>query len=192
VNNYEYIIASLPDLKPETREGIDAGAVIEEVRRDLSERDARELDFLLSAWDGTELDAGFYRKAAGSRCRFIREYFSFDLALRNAKVRWLNSALGRAADTDTVQLSEDDIPVETDGIDAILSGASLLDRELGLDRLVWDRVDELTALDIFDADLVLAFAVKLKIVDRWMQLDADRGRELLQRLVTEIKETKTI
>lgn len=192
MNNYEYILASLPDLQPDTREGIDAAALIEEIRRDLSGRDARELDVLLSCWDGTQLDADFYRRAAGSRCGFIREFFGFDLALRNAKVGALNKALGRPEGTDAVKMSDDDSSVEIDGLDAVLYGSNLLDRELGLDRLVWQKVDELTALDIFNLDLVLAFVVKLKIVDRWMQLDAERGRELLQKLVTEIKETKTI
>ena len=58
------------------------------------------MDFLLRGLTGQDLDADFYAEALESKDRFIREYFRFDLNLRNAKVAYINKALGRPADMD--------------------------------------------------------------------------------------------
>ena len=47
-------------------------------------------------------------------------------------------------------------------------------------------------LDYFDLDVVLAFVVKLKMVERWLRLDEATGRELFRKLVKEIKENTKI
>lgn len=191
MNNYEYIIASLPDITPDTRTGLDADEVLSEIRRDLSEKDRETLDFLLSSYEESNIDRELYLKASASANRFIRGYFAFDLDLRNAKVRYLNEELGRPRGTDELML--DDSGFENDeasaGFAQLSQGGDLLERELGLDRLVWRKVDELNSLDIFDLDLVLGFVVKLKIVERWMKLDPETGRRLFRQLIEEIKET---
>ena len=64
------------------------------------------LDLLLEGYDPDKLDAEFYRRALAHGNRFIREWFRFDLDLRNATVAFLNDSLGRPEGQDLVLLTE--------------------------------------------------------------------------------------
>ena len=206
MSSFEYIIASLPSLTQDYRyaEGKDFNAVIEEVRHSLSHADNRQLDVLLQGFDESQLGTGFYAAALENKSAFLREYFRFDLNLRNEKVRFLNQELGRPEGTDilTGQGEEDDDktdlegyrfhPGEFDERDAVqeaLSRKDLLERERALDDVVWDKISTLTLFDYFDLDAVLGYVAKLHILDRWLSLDEQTGREMFRRLVGEVKGT---
>lgn len=192
MNNYEYIIASLPVLQPDSREDVNADELIGEIRSHLSSKDSASVDFLLDGWNADALGEDFYRKALDSSVRFIREYFGYDLTLRNTKVRYLNGRLHRPTDQDTVDLGLEDDAEEVARIDEVLSQEDILAKERGLDNLLWQKIDDITVLDNFDIDEILGFIAKLKIVDRWLKLDEATGRELFAKLVREIKENYTI
>ena len=195
MNNYEYIIAGLPFLSQDWREAPDTEAILADIREQLSVSDAKTLDFLLSAYAPDMPDAAFYLEAQKSRNRFVREFFALDLGVRNAKVEYLNRSLGRPEGTDIVNPDpEEDLPEfdQKPEVDAILETDDILGRERALDNFYWKAVDALTVLDVFDLDLILAFVVKLKQVERWLKLDETTGRELFRKLVKEIKENTKI
>lgn len=195
MNNYEYIIAGLPLLSQDGRENPDTGALLDEIREQLSSSDRSALDFLLSSYEPATLNAEFYLKAEKSRNRFIREFFSLDLGVRNTKVEYLNRKLGRPEGTDILIPDPESDSVEfekKEEVNAILEGGDILARERGLDDFYWKSADELTVLDVFDLDVILAFVVKLKLVERWLRLDEATGRELFRKLVKEIKENRKI
>lgn len=195
MNNYEYIIAGLPFLSQDGREAPDTEAILADIREQLSEKDAKTLDFLLSAYAPDMPDAAFYLEAQKSRNRFIREFFALDLGVRNAKVEYLNRSLGRPEGTDVVNPDQEkDLPEfdQEPEVDAILETDDILGRERALDNFYWKSADALTVLDVFDLDLILAFVVKLKQVERWLKLDEATGRELFRKLVKEIKENTKI
>lgn len=195
MNNYEFIIASLPLLQRDAPEVPDAEEVLSEIREQLSGRDAATLDLLLRLYAPDGLDAGLYSKAAGSGNRFIREFFALDLGVRNAKVEFLNRSLGRPEGTDIVSTDPEGTEQEFEyraEVDAILAGSDILARERGIDDFYWKAVDAITVFDVFDLDVILAFVVKLKLAERWMKLDEQTGRELFRKLVKEIKENRTI
>ena len=194
MNNYEYIIAGLPFLQSEgsrttaAAAGLDADAVLEDIRGQLSAKDNALVDCLLDGWKEENLNADLYRSALKHRNAFIRGYFAFDLELRNAKVRYLNRELGRPEGTDIVSLArEDEEPEEEDrSLDAIFEAKDLLSREKQQDDAVWKKVDEMIIMNLFDIDVVLAFIVKLHIVNRWLKLDENTGREMFRILVDEV------
>ena len=192
MNNYEYIIASLPVLAREDSSQPAAAELLEEIRSQLSEKDCAVLDFMLEGYDPQKLDASFYEKAAKSHSHFIREFFAFDLGLRNDKVRWLNASLGRHPEQDCIVLGEEPevFPAEAEAM-AVLEGSDILGRERGLDDMMWKKAEEICLMDVFTLDVILGFVAKLKIVDRWLILDEETGRALFRRLLAEIKETKT-
>lgn len=193
MNNYEYIIASLPELQRDTDQ-CDIEALTAGIREQLSGKDNALVDKLLGGWDDERLDEEFYRDALSSGNRFIRGYFSFDLSVRNAKVAWLNKTLGRPEGMDMIIIPQQD----DEGFDraaelaSVLEGTDILAKERGLDDLMWDEADRLTQMDVFDIELILAFIVKLQIIGRWLKLDPRSGRELFRKLVEEIKNTRTI
>lgn len=188
MNNYEYIIAGLPVLQADYRGPLDAPVILDEIRSQLSLKDASDMDFLLDAWDDEKLCEDYYRRAGASRNGFIRGYLAYDLRLRNEKVSWLNGRLGRPEGQDIMPGAPEEDFEDAARAAEVLSRTDILGRERGLDELLWQRIDALTVMHVFDLDVILGFVAKLKIVDRWIALDETTGRELFRRLVKEIKE----
>ena len=191
MRNYEYIIACLPDLDQDPGKNADLSVsqVLHEIRERLEGSDQELLDLLLSAYEPQNLTPEFYRSAMSHRNRFIREFFTFDLNLRNAKVAYLNQALGRPEGQDVMDLDGGEF-MEASAVASVLAQPDLLAREKGLDDAAWEKIVQITELDVFDMDVILGFVARLKIVDRWLQLDPQKGRELFRKLVEEIRNTR--
>lgn len=196
MKNYEYIIAGLPvvdsgfkftDKTPDD--------FIAEIREQLDRKDNALVDFLLDGYCGDKLDADFYRKAIAHPNRFLREFFTFDLNLRNAKVRFLNKALSRSADKDVMVLLDSneeavELPFEEENAVAeALHKDDLLSREKALDDLVWAKISDITVFDTFNIDTVLAFIAKMQVTARWFRLDEQKGREMFRKLSDEVRGT---
>ena len=200
MKNYEYIIASLPDITTGWKFG-DKGPedYIEEIIDLCSDKDRMLIGFLLSGYHEENLNTDFYAKALVHADVFIREYFRFDLNIRNAKVKYLNKALGRPADKDVLSFGEDTDQRVLDAAEAefeeaadletILNSGDILSRERGIDDLMWEKISNLTTFNYFDIDAVLGFITKLNIVARWYKLDEQTGREMFKKLVDEVRGT---
>ena len=205
MSNFEYIISSLPYLTMDFKYAGQAGfnSVISDIKRDLDEKDQGLVEFLLKGFSDKDLDADFYAAALKHRNRFLREYFRFDLNLRNAKVRYLNAQLGREPDQDVMTGEDPEAEdVDIDGfrftggefeealkVDNILADKDLVSREKGLDDLLWDKIDGLSTFHYFDIEAVLAYIAKLHIVTRWLNLDEEVGRDVFRRLLKDVRGT---
>ena len=190
MDNYEYLIAGLPVLSSDwsAQPRLSVPELIEEIRSQSSDRDNALFDALLSGYQEESFTPEFYKSMLSHSNPFLREFFRFDLNVRNAKVRYLNDKLGRLPDKD-VFLEDDREFEEADEVKRILYGTDLLAREKGLDRLMWDKIGELNTFDYFNVSALLGYIAKLKIVERWLSLDEQTGRELFRELVEEIRGT---
>lgn len=193
MNNYYYIIAGLPVLSHEWKPGEQTPEIIrQEILEQCSEKDRAVIGLLESGFVDENLTADFYRTALAHKNRFIREYFRFDLNVKNAKVRYLNEALGRDPKKDVIVLDEEapqEVFEEAAKLDTILHGNDILERERGIDDLMWEKIEDMTTYDYFDIKAVLAFLAKLHIVERWYILDEKTGREMFRKLVDEVRGT---
>ena len=205
MSNFEYIISSLPYLTMDFKYAGQTGfnSVISDIKRDLDEKDQGLVELLLKGFSDKELNADFYAAALRQRNRFLREYFRFDLNLRNAKVRYLNAQLGREPDMDVMTGEDPEAEdVDIDGfrftggefeealkVDNILADKDLVSREKGLDDLLWDKIDGLSTFHYFDIEAVLAYIAKLHIVTRWLNLDEEVGRDVFRRLLKDVRGT---
>ena len=206
MSNYEYIISSLPYLTADYKyaEGLGFERVLDDIRDNLGEKDSEVLAFLLRGFQAQELGPDFYAAALQHSCKFIREYFRFDLNLRNAKVRFLNQELGRPAEQDVVtgQGTPEDEDLDIDlyrfhggefeeliQVENALALGDILSREKALDDIAWEKITALETFHYFDLTAVLAYVAKLHIVDRWLALDEEKGRELFRQLVNEVRGT---
>ena len=107
MNNYVYIIAGLPDFTPDWRQGEKSlDEYLDQVRELLSEKDNKVLDFIVKGFDKDQIGPELYKEALAHRLGFIREFFQFDLNVRNQKVRYLNQALGRDPEKDIMSLRD--------------------------------------------------------------------------------------
>lgn len=68
---------------------------------------------------------------------------------------------------------------------AALEHAVPLDRELALDRFRWTQAEQLAGYDPFALESILAYALKLKLVERWAALDAKVGRHVVDTLIAQ-------
>ena len=196
-----YIIAGLPDVTPDWRQGEKSlDEYLAQVRELLSAKDNEVLDLILKGFDKEQIGLEFYREVLSGKVGFLREFFKFDLDVRNQKVRYLNQALGRDPEKDILSLrdSEDeDTGVEPEEaefkesakLQSILEGHDILARERGIDDLYWEKIDEITLFDYLNFDKILGITVKMMIIRRWLTLDEATGREMFKKLVDEIRGT---
>ena len=190
MDNYEYLIAGLPALSSDVsgQDCPSASVLIKEIRELSSDKDNILFDTLLKGYEEENFTPEFYGAMLSHPNRFLREFFRFDLNVRNAKVRYLNESLGRPRNTDIFLEDEGEFEEEAE-VHRVLYGPNLLSREKGLDELMWKKIDEINTFDYFNVSALLGYIAKLKIIDRWMALDEATGREMFHKLVDEIRGT---
>ena len=201
MNNYVYIIAGLPDFTPDWRKGETVlDGYLAQVRELLSAKDNEVVDFIIKGFDKDQIGLEFYKEALSHRIEFIRDFFQFDLNVRNQKVSYLNQALGRDPEKDILKMRDPE--AEENGLEpeepefkeagrlqAILEGSDILSRERGIDDLYWDKIDELTLFDYLNFDKILGVMAKMMIIRRWLILDENTGRAMFKKLVDEVRGT---
>lgn len=189
MDNYVYIVAGLPELTSGFENtGFNYATVKEGIMELLSEKDQKLVEFMEEGFNEDSLGAEFYEKAAKSKNRFIREYFDFDGRLRNMKVNYLAKRLGKNGEEYQVELPEADFE-EGKQIQEILADANFVKREQKMDELKWEKASDIARMDYFNMNAILAFMVKAKTVQRWAELDPEKGQEMFKKLVQEIRGT---
>lgn len=190
MNNYEYIISSLPAISLDWKfsNGESFGSYVAWIKTQLDSSDIKTVNCLLQGFKDENLIPEFYEAALKSGNSFIRDYFTFDLNVRNGKARFLNKAFDRPEDQDTIEIETGEFQ-EAEALSAALQNPDLLSREQSLDSLMWNKISQLCIFNYFDINAVLAFIAKLRIIGRWLSLDENAGREMFRKLVDEVRGT---
>lgn len=148
------------------------------------------------------LTEGWYTTLAESGNEFVAEFGQFKQNMANIMLA-LN---GRKYDIpfDEAIIGEDEVThalkksrsrdfglsgeindIET--IVQIFEIENILDRELKLDNHTWQFIDEITFFNYFTIEKVLGFVQKLFIVERWFELDKEKGQQIFNQLLEEIQ-----
>lgn len=61
------------------------------------------------------------------------------------------------------------------------------EREYAIDMLFWDFLDEATEFKYFTFDNVIAFMLKLMILERWSKMTTEQGRKVFEELLGRFK-----
>ncbi|HQQ01403.1 MAG TPA: DUF2764 family protein [Bacteroidales bacterium] len=69
----------------------------------------------------------------------------------------------------------------------IFESSNLLEREKSLDLLRWSYLDELNTFHYFSIEVILAFILKLQMVQRWLRLDKEAGMTMFKRLLEDLE-----
>lgn len=64
---------------------------------------------------------------------------------------------------------------------------NILDRELRIDNHMWKFLDEITFFDYFTIERILAFVQKVFVVERWFELDKEKGQQIFNQLLEELQ-----
>ncbi|MCL2738035.1 MAG: DUF2764 domain-containing protein [Bacteroidales bacterium] len=203
---YTYLMAGLPELSLEFHSSEHVGGVknfdyehiIEHVFENIDKGDMKYLRFLLSGLGNPA--PYFYLKAAKSKNSFIRQYFLLDASLRNIQAGIAARKTGQTPDaylvgddmtTEAIRTSKaGDFDLESEDLQRIVSifGVSdIWDREQKLDLFRWEKVNEIAFFQYFNMDAVLAFVMKAFLVNRWMQLDKEKGDTMFRQLLKECR-----
>ena len=189
MNNYHYIIAGFPELTQDfENQNFDYQKMIASVREQLSPEDNRFLDWLEFGFNSDNLSRHFYRKAAACKSRFISEYFTFDKNIRNVIASRV--AAKEKLDESKYTIGKVNTEFEEYGeLQQILENANIIERELEIDKLKWRKISDIVNFHFFDMDVILAFLAKGHIVQRWIDLDKEKGAKLFEQLVQEVRGT---
>lgn len=156
-----------------------------------------------------------YNELTTHQNAFLSTWFTFDLNLRNL-LAGLNcrrlteekqdasgdfsvtkSIIGSNEFTDLIRKSRTpdfSLSLDYPWVEKILSLSreNLVEFEKSIDTLRWDTLDEMTTFAYFQIETILAFCIKLDIVERWQRLKPDVGKEKLKRLLSDIESSYTI
>ena len=150
------------------------------------------------------LTENYYNHLLNTGNNFMNDYVRHELNLRNI----LTALNGRKFDLDVSAdiIGDSDIEQalkksrtrdfglanDVDNLEAIIQLheiPNLLERELKTDTMRWHFLDEATFFSYFTIEKVLAFVIKVFIVERWISLDEEKGKELFKQLITDLEKS---
>ena len=162
-------------------------------------------DYLQDPMQGPADDrlfAMYYAYAMKAGNAFVRDWFRFCLDMGNVQtavtarrygldVRNLIVGDGEVADALRTSGARDwglsqQLPFFED-IMRIMDEPDLALRERKADMLKWNWLEENSFFDYFTVEPLFSYMVRLGIVSRWTELDADRGQQLFRRLIDGLK-----
>lgn len=178
MNNYPYIIASLPDYVLDfEKKDCDYRSVRDEIFELLEPLDRRMVEWMEYGFDDENLTPHFYRTCRNCKNEFIRAYFEFDHKVRTEKVAFLKKE------------STGDYFDEKAALLKIFENKNILERERELDMLLWNKIGDIVLFDVLDFNIILAFLAKANIIARWNKLDRTSGEKLFRQFVNEVNDT---
>ncbi len=165
-----YLTASLPPLALDDPAPVSLDEFLASNAAQLSEEEMTELRRIESA------------DSEGFRHPFLVRWRDFDIQLRNAlaRIRSTTAKENPASfmrEHDGFDMRVERVAIEAMGMDDPLA------RELMLDRYRWDVIDNMVLSERFSVGEVYAFALKLRMVERWQTMTDVLGRETLKRLL---------
>jgi hypothetical protein len=76
---------------------------------------------------------------------------------------------------------------DIENIIQIFEMENILEREMRLDNHMWKFLDEVTFFDYFTIEKILAFVQKVFVVERWFELDKEKGQQIFNQLLEELQ-----
>lgn len=147
----------------------------------------------------------FYAYALNCPNLFLQHWFRFELNLKNVFTAFSCKQYNYEPEAQLIQVAgedlvysllmdnklksdyfEDVIPYHNELLKIADSKLELIEKEKALDKIKWEYLDENTFFHFFTIEKILAFTIKLLLIERWMKLDEETGKELLNRLSVDL------
>jgi len=148
-----------------------------------------------------ELAGLFFEELAETKNLFLRQWFEFELNLKNIllvlaarknKIPYENQVIGHNPVAESIRKSNArDLGVQAewpwiDKVLQIVETDNILAREKATDLLRWNYLDELNTFNYFSVEVLIAYYIKLGMVERWLKLDQPTGEEMFRRMLSEL------
>ena len=147
----------------------------------------------------------FYEHALNCPNLFLQNWFRFELNLKNVFAAFNCKQYNYEPETQLLQVvGEDSVysllmdnKLKADYFEELLpyheelfkiaeSNLELIEKEKAVDKIKWEYLDENTFFHFFTIEKILAFTIKILLIERWMKLDNKTGKELLDKLIDEL------
>jgi len=149
-----------------------------------------------------ELATHFYAELCETDNEFLCNWFTFNLDLknvllvlsaRNHKIAYENQVIGsnevatliRKSNARDLGLSAEwpwiEKVLQINGIEDIMA------REKAIDQLKWNFLDDQNTFNYFTAEVLMAYYLKLEMIERWLRLDQATGEEMFRRLLSQLQ-----
>lgn len=153
------------------------------------------------SWEN-QLTALYYDYATSFNNDFLNRWFEFERTTKNVMTGLMarkyeypleGELIGKDSITASIRKSHArDFGLTNDfpGIEKLLhvfDKENLLEREKDIDQLKWQYLDDLNTFNYFSIEVILGYVIRLDMVNRWMQLDEETGREMFNKLLEELR-----
>ena len=72
---------------------------------------------------------------------------------------------------------------------ALMENDNLVERERGLDLLIWNFLDEVVTFEYFSLDRVISYMLRLMIVERWSKMSPESGRKVFMEMIERFRQS---
>jgi hypothetical protein len=149
-----------------------------------------------------EVTALFYNYTQTLGSEFLRKWFLFNRDLNNLltalicrkyDIPYENQIVGTDETAETIRKSharDFGLSSEIDWLEDLLNitkNDDVQEREKAIDQLRWKYLDDVTFFEYFTIDTILAFTIKLGMVERWLAIDKEHGMNMFDQLLSELK-----
>ncbi len=152
-------------------------------------------------WE-TRFLVSFYELAINHRNKYIRAWFSYNRDIQNILIAltgrkydypFAKYLIGSGETVDKLSRSTaPDFGLGKqhhlfDNLSRIFEQYGIIDRERNVDALRWRWIDNQNFFEYFNIDRILGYFCKLRILDRWISMDPEYGRELFFDTLNELE-----
>jgi hypothetical protein len=153
-----------------------------------------------------ELQAGYYNHVLNVKNSFFSQWFTFEKDMKNIitavnarkygydikkqliPVKKQNEVYETLLKNDPKQeLIADEVPFAKQILQIAESEMDISAKEKAFDNIKWEFLDELTVFNYFTIEIIASFIIKLKIAERWIELDNETGKKLFAKLIESVK-----
>lgn len=171
-NAYYYLIASLPMLHFGMKMPFSYEVFIEKCKSELSQDDMDILE-RVSIKPSEDID---------DRLALLKEWKRFDRNLRNELAR--NRANKKGKDHNRyIRGNEGPDPFIAPLAHWAVNQDSPMEAELYLDKIRWEKIEEIKTGHYFDIEYLASYGLQLKILERWSRINSGEGAKILNELI---------
>lgn len=146
----------------------------------------------------------YYEYISNCKNDFLRDWFEFDLNLKNIVAGFnirshkLKADKYLIGDNFVVQavrkssLKDFGLGNDFEHIEKLISiqeNENILERERAMDTMRWEFLDERNTFNYFTVEVLIAYIIKLQMVQRWLELDMETGKQMFRKLVEDLEQS---
>lgn len=72
---------------------------------------------------------------------------------------------------------------------ALMENDNLVERERGLDLIIWNFLDEAVMFEYFSLERVISYMLRLMIVERWSKMNSESGRKVFMEMIEKFRQS---